>query len=328
MMRLQFLILVCCAIVSHNASSLNIILTNDDGWETENIRVLKERLTKAGHNVVLVAPCLEQSGKGASVFFYIPIPVDTSRAEHNEYCVGDTDTSKPVSEFGTGTPTTAVAYALDVVAPKLWGERVDLLISGPNVGANTGFAVQRSGTINAAMAAIQRGLPAIAVSANEVTETDKAESRKVVSIVMDLLTKLEKSRKAGEPLLPRHMGLSVNLPRNLDSHKGLKFVQTGWATARGVRFSEDISAELDGLTTFFLDTGRAKNVEEAHAVLKPWLKRFEGKGGLVLDFTRASLDVDESSEGNALASGFVTISTLEANGDRKLDYINSRLSDM
>lgn len=37
--------------------ALNIVLTNDDSWNTENIKVLKQVLTRAGHDVILSTPC-------------------------------------------------------------------------------------------------------------------------------------------------------------------------------------------------------------------------------------------------------------------------------
>jgi 5'-nucleotidase len=328
MKKICLLMIVCCAAFSHASFSLNIVLTNDDGWMTKNVQVLKAGLTKAGHNVLLVAPCTGQSAKGGSFFFFKPIPVDTSRASQNEYCVGETDTSKPYKDFGPGTPVTAVYYALDVLVPALWESNVDLLISGPNEGINVGFAVQNSGTVNAAMVAISRGLPAIAVSAHAITETDEGESHKVASFVLELIAKLQKSRSSKETMLPEHMGLSVNLPKHVDAHKGLRFVHTGWSSLRNPRFSTDMSTETDGLIEIFLNRGRVKNLEEAHLLLQPLQKNLAGKGGIVFGAPSAASEADANSEGKLLAEGYVTISTLEANGDLKFNYMKSRLSGM
>ena len=55
------------------ASALDIVLTNDDGFETEYIQALFEKLTAAGHNVVMSAPYSGQSGSGGKINFLQPI---------------------------------------------------------------------------------------------------------------------------------------------------------------------------------------------------------------------------------------------------------------
>src|SRR3546814_20358851 len=58
----------------------------------------------------------------------------------------------------------ATLYGLDVVAAQRWKAPPDLVISGPNEGANTGSVIAGSGTFNNAVFAVNRGIPAIAVS--------------------------------------------------------------------------------------------------------------------------------------------------------------------
>lgn len=60
-----------------------------------------------------------------------------------------------------GTPTDCIALALGHV---LKGQRVDLVVSGINYGANMGDDVHYSGTVSAAFEAAVQGLPAIAIS--------------------------------------------------------------------------------------------------------------------------------------------------------------------
>jgi hypothetical protein len=47
------------------ARSLHIVQSNDDGWAEANARAFFNRLTAAGHDVVLSAPALDRSGTGA-----------------------------------------------------------------------------------------------------------------------------------------------------------------------------------------------------------------------------------------------------------------------
>jgi 5'-nucleotidase len=49
------------------ASALNILLNNDDSWASANIREFYKALKAAGHKVLLVAPAVNQSGKGGTV---------------------------------------------------------------------------------------------------------------------------------------------------------------------------------------------------------------------------------------------------------------------
>ena len=46
---------------------LRILLTNDDGFDSAGIEALRNALLAAGHDVVVVAPATQQSGKGGSI---------------------------------------------------------------------------------------------------------------------------------------------------------------------------------------------------------------------------------------------------------------------
>jgi 5'-nucleotidase len=49
------------------SSALNILLNNDDSFVSANIREFYKALKAAGHKVLLVAPAVNQSGKGGTV---------------------------------------------------------------------------------------------------------------------------------------------------------------------------------------------------------------------------------------------------------------------
>jgi 5'-nucleotidase len=49
------------------ASGLNILLGNDDSFAAANIREFYKALKAAGHKVLMVAPVVNQSGKGGTV---------------------------------------------------------------------------------------------------------------------------------------------------------------------------------------------------------------------------------------------------------------------
>lgn len=128
---------------------LKILVSNDDGISSPGLRILAEHLSKVGE-VIVVAPDKEQSAVGTAVTLRKPLAVQKIvpfLAGIDGYAV-------------EGTPSDSVIIGLG----KIIQERIDLVISGINLGSNLGEDVLISGTVGAAMAAYLRGFPAIAVS--------------------------------------------------------------------------------------------------------------------------------------------------------------------
>ncbi|MFP6836722.1 MAG: 5'/3'-nucleotidase SurE, partial [Pseudomonadales bacterium] len=118
-----------------DSPALNILLTNDDGYETIGIVALHRALKAAGHNVKRIAPARNYSGSSAS------LTMDAISAPR-----------QPNDEFDeiyavTGSPATTVLIgATAIFGPD---EPVDLVVSGINDGANLGPATPISGTVGA-----------------------------------------------------------------------------------------------------------------------------------------------------------------------------------
>ena len=53
--------------VSLAGQSLNVLLTNDDGYDAPGIAAVREALLEAGHRVTVVAPLENQSGVGSAI---------------------------------------------------------------------------------------------------------------------------------------------------------------------------------------------------------------------------------------------------------------------
>jgi 5'-nucleotidase len=204
------------------APALDIVLTNDDGFETANVRALYQRLKAAGHDVVISAPTNNQSGSGGRLEYQrtmapLTRPSRYGGAETGAPGVG-TDNQDGDIHYVDGTPVTALLFGVDVVAARRWGRPPDLVISGPNEGGNTGPPIISSGTVSCALYAINRGLPAIAVSDapwDKVAWTRLAPDSRawaVADLVVRLVAALEAGRRPGKPLLPRGAGLNVNVP--------------------------------------------------------------------------------------------------------------------
>jgi 5'-nucleotidase len=122
-----------------------------------------QALIAAGHQVTLVAPELDNSGIGAASVVSPGQALAVTELAPGKYCVGAPAEHTP--EHGKngviGTPVDAVNVGLDLL---LKNNPPDLVVSGTNFGDNVGPLTQMSGTVNAAVRAMFKGVPAIAVS--------------------------------------------------------------------------------------------------------------------------------------------------------------------
>ena len=122
---------------------LNILLTNDDGYNATGILLLKKKLTKYGH-VVVVAPKEAMSAK--SVTITLGRPIEVKKYEDDLYVVD-------------GTPADSVSFGLSSFKTKF-----DLVVSGCNNGFNISYDTIYSGTVGACLESLTYRVPAIAVS--------------------------------------------------------------------------------------------------------------------------------------------------------------------
>ncbi|MCU4677279.1 5'/3'-nucleotidase SurE [Catenovulum sp. 2E275] len=272
------------------------------------------------------APCTQQSGKGGSISFLKSVNIDTSKAESQQYCVGDTDTSKKFEDYIEGTPVMAALYGINVAAKKVWGKKPDLVVSGPNEGNNLGFLNNNSGTLGAAMISIAQGIPAIAVSA---ADGDAKKAEKVSEVVVNVIAELEKNKAKDAPLLPQFTGLNINTPKDMDNHKGIKFTNVGWnAGGYSPSFTDDLS-QNKMMVGYMAQNMAAKTGMEFEKAQAQILKMLTGKAGISFDMSKDYPDQSESSEGVAVHQGYITISTIDGNvqaNQTKVDYVNNKLS--
>ena len=142
---------------------LDILLTNDDGFEAAGIRALHAALKAAGHRVVLVAPAANASGTSVS-FTWGKVHVVRDPSDPSVFGVG-------------GSPATAVVLGATALYPA--GRRPDLVISGINDGTNTGSLLALSATIGAALAGtmlLDPPVPGFAVNAERSTASGQAQT--------------------------------------------------------------------------------------------------------------------------------------------------------
>ncbi len=126
---------------------MNILLTNDDGYFSLGLNILKEKLKEIG-NVYVFAPLKVQSGKSCSGTFNKPLTI--KKIEENVFAVN-------------GTPSDCVNLGVFYLKEYLSVD-VDLVISGSNAGENISYDTMYSGTIGACLEASKNNLPSIAFS--------------------------------------------------------------------------------------------------------------------------------------------------------------------
>jgi 5'-nucleotidase len=129
---------------------LQVLVTNDDGVGADGIDAVVEALrTLDGVEVTVVAPASQQSGTGGNTTDGPVSAVETTTASGFSAVAVE------------GFPTDAIVWAIDEGGIDV---EPDLVVSGINEGQNLGPFVDLSGTIGAARAAVERGIPSIAIS--------------------------------------------------------------------------------------------------------------------------------------------------------------------
>jgi 5'/3'-nucleotidase SurE len=293
MLLLSFLVAaVTIAVPAAANAGLNILLSNDDGFGSYGITAVQGSLEAAGHTVYVSAPADNQSGKSGSINSDYGAAVDfTENVAGKEWSV-------------EGTPVDSVSAGLFGLVPE--GVEIDLVVSGANDGENVSLFTNASGTVGAAMFAVRRGVPAIAVSVGQ----------DIASL--------------GE--------ISDCPPGDL----GCIYYWYGIATANAHAGADTaaalvpllIDAVLEG-EGFLEGLGLNVNVPSDDLAFDLVIKS-DGSGGLVVDTERNNLlagalvgqvncdylppgYIDYDSEGQAFACGYTTISIVDGNIDASQD---------
>lgn len=132
---------------------MNILVTNDDGYDSKGINVLKNVLAR-NHNVFVFAP--ERNMSAVSSAININKPLKVYCKEKNVWAC-------------SGTPSDCVIAALKGSFIDI---KIDLIVSGINAGPNLGTDIIYSGTCAAARQGVLYGVPSIAVSEIKNKEND------------------------------------------------------------------------------------------------------------------------------------------------------------
>lgn len=185
-----------------------ILLTNDDGINAPGLYALYESIRTMG-DVTVVAPDTEMSAVGHAITLTDPLRVEkiNKRGEFFGYAV-------------SGTPADCVKIA----AWALLDEMPDLIISGINLGNNTGISIIYSGTVSAATEGTILEIPSFAISLVAFKNPDFTYSAKFAKKMAAIV--LEKG-------LPVGTLLNVNVPNVKEEEiKGVLVTRQGKAVYR------------------------------------------------------------------------------------------------
>jgi 5'-nucleotidase len=149
---------------------MRILISNDDGIYSPGIVALAKVVSRFGE-VRIVAPDVEQSSMSHAITSSRPL-------RYKRIHLGEFDAYRV-----NGTPADCVA-----LGTHLW-QRIDLVVSGINLGLNLGNSCWHSGTLAAAKQAALLGIRGIAMSTamSDKQEPDFAALEPYVAKVLDLL---------------------------------------------------------------------------------------------------------------------------------------------
>lgn len=157
---------------------MRALVTNDDGVHSPGLHALAQVAAEEGLDVVVAAPHTERSGASASL---------TALEEGGRLIVHEVESAPGVAvTYGVeATPAFITMAALSGA----FGDTPGLVLSGINLGPNTGYAILHSGTVGATLTASTHSCPGLAFSlaGHLPTEIDTgaAVARHVLRWVLD-----------------------------------------------------------------------------------------------------------------------------------------------
>lgn len=167
---------------------MRILLTNDDGYQSEGLAALSDALVQSGHEVWICAPTSERSASSHSMTLRGEIVI-TEYQKNRYHC--------------SGTPADCILYASK---GKIFSMTPDLVISGINHGYNISTDILYSGTVAAAREAALTGLRSMAVSCSRSKDGTFPFAR-TAAFVVDHLQDFY-------PLTSSECIININVPGN------------------------------------------------------------------------------------------------------------------
>ncbi|WP_431842145.1 5'/3'-nucleotidase SurE [Calidifontibacter indicus] len=229
---------------------MHILITNDDGIGSAGLAVLARAALQRGHTVQVAAPAHEYSGASASLAGeerdgkIVLVEADPPGMPQDVECVG--------VRAAPGLITFLACYGA-------FGDKPDLVMSGCNLGANTGHATLHSGTVGAAHTAVTHDVLGLAVS---VTSADPQHWDTVERVTDIALEWIEQAGFNGHVL-------NINVPdvewSRLRGLKGAHLAPFGAVQARiDDRFTEGLAV------TYVAEAGDDEPGSDHHLLTQGW----------------------------------------------------------
>lgn len=202
---------------SKSLSELRILITNDDGINSNGIKALERIANSITPDVWVVAPTVGHSGKGFSVTFDNILRVN----QHS-----------PRKFSISGTPADCVFLGVGEI---LKDRKPDLILAGINHGANIGDFIGISGTIGAVFAGASQNIKSIAISQDCKKESELCKFQLADHFLPKIIKKLMSFT------WPDQICMNINFPNSqIGDIAGVKV-----ATQGEMQITWDIQKKLD-----------------------------------------------------------------------------------
>lgn len=183
---------------------MNILVANDDGYDSAGLKILVEKLS-VQHNVYVVAPSSNRSAVSHHITMYVESEI--KKIDERTYAC-------------SGFPADCISVGL---RSDLLNVKFDCVISGINYGGNLGTDIIYSGTCAAARQAVLYDVPGIAVSLDPIDWGTINQKGWKFDALCDFLCKnLSTLISMCNTSVPK-MFVNIN-GASLDSYKGVKVV--------------------------------------------------------------------------------------------------------
>lgn len=180
---------------------MNILLVNDDGIGSLTLKFLHKELSKK-HNVYVVVPTKNRSGSSHSITVFKNFEV------------------KKISD-NTFTVDAMPADCVKIAFLSLIKEKIDLTISGINIGPNLGLDIYYSGTFSAARESALLGVKAISASVNVGWEENDETLFKQCALFVSKLVDFYPIE-----IIPKDVFPNINIPKaTFNEIKGIKIAR-------------------------------------------------------------------------------------------------------
>ena len=195
---------------------MKILLSNDDGYYASGIQALIDELEK-DHEIYVAAPSVNHSAGSSALSVRKDIKIDNVKKNH--YVID-------------GTPADCVHIALTCLIE----EKIDIVISGINHGANLGDDVIYSGTVAAALEGRHLKMSPIAISLVSQNNISINQAAKISSkLINDIII---------NKVISQNTLLNINIPDSNTEEPVLEFTRLG---KRG----EPVSASKNSDNNFY-----------------------------------------------------------------------------